>query len=95
MPAVIRLGADDSAGHCFSPRPPDSASPNVFSNNIPQVRLSDHYPTHCCGPACHDGNASQGSPNVFVNNLPIHRAGDAISCGDTAANGSPNVFANS
>lgn len=102
MPATIRTNIDNSAGHCFSPRPPDEGSPNVFINDKSGVsgityastRVGDHYPTHCCGDPCHDGNASGGSPDVFVNNKAIHRNGDAIDCGDTAANGSPDVFAN-
>jgi uncharacterized Zn-binding protein involved in type VI secretion len=94
MPAIIRLGIDNSAGHCFGPRPTDTASPNVFVNGIAANRVTDHYPTHSCPPASHDGNASEGSPNVFINGLSAHRVGDAISCGDTAANGSPNVFVN-
>ena len=94
MPAAIRKGVDASRGHCFFPRPPDQGSNNVKTNNIPQVRVGDHYPIHVCGLAFHDGNASQGSPNVKVNNKKLHRQGDAISCGDTAANGSSNVHAN-
>lgn len=94
MPAITRLGVDPSAGHCFPPRPLDSASPNVFCNGIAVTRIGDHYPVHCCGIPCHDGVASQGSPNVFANGIPVHRIGDAVSCGDTSANGSPNVFAN-
>ena len=89
------MGADKSCGHCFYPRAADQGSPNVQTNNIPQVRVGDHYPVHVCGLAFHDGNASQGSPNVQVNFQPIHRNGDAISCGDTACNGSGNVRANS
>ena len=94
MPAAIRKGVDKSRGHCFFPRPPDQGSNNVKTNNIPQVRVGDHYPIHVCGLAMHDGNASKGSPNVKVNNKKLHRQGDAISCGDTAANGSSNVHAN-
>jgi len=94
MPACVRLG-DASTGHgCWPSRGNDSASPNVFYNNIPAHRVSDHWPTHCCGPDCHDGAQSSGSPNVFVNNLAQARIGDAISCGDANAVGSPNVFAN-
>ena len=94
MPLTIRRDVDFSAGHCFEPRPADQGSPDVIVNNIPVVRLTDHYPKHCCGPVCHDGNASEGSPDVFANNLAVHRNGDAISCGDTAANGSPDVITN-
>jgi uncharacterized Zn-binding protein involved in type VI secretion len=95
MPAVTRIDVDPSAGHCYSPRELDTGSPDVFTNNLKQTRVTDHYKTHCCGPVCHDGKASEGSPNVFVNNLPIHRIGDAIDCGDKSASGSPDVFANS
>jgi hypothetical protein len=96
MPAVTRIEVDPSAGHCFSPRSLDDAKqPDVFVNNILVSMVTSHYPTHCCGPVCHDGEASEGSPNVFVHNNPIHRIGDAISCGDTSGAGSPDVFANS
>jgi uncharacterized Zn-binding protein involved in type VI secretion len=95
MPAVTRLG-DASAGHCYGSRPPDDAAQgDVFANNILVTIVGAHYPTHCCGPVCHDGAASAGSPTVFIHNQPVHRIGDAISCGDTSAAGSPNVFANS
>ena len=94
MPAAIRKGVDNSQGHCFEPRPADQGSGNVFTNNIMQVRETDHYPTHTCGSESHDGNALDGTaPNVLVNTLKIHVNGDPIDCGDTAANGSPNVFA--
>lgn len=96
MPRVIRKGVDFSQGHCFEPRPADEGSNNVFTNNIMQVRETDHYPTHTCGSDSHDGNALNGTaPNVLVNNLKIHVDGDPIDCGDTAANGSSNVFAGS
>lgn len=95
MPACTRMGVDFSTGHTpFPPRPADQGSPDVFTNFIPQVRVSDHYPKHPKIPV-HDSFASAGSPNVFVNNLPIHRIGDAIDCGDMSGAGSPNVFANS
>jgi uncharacterized Zn-binding protein involved in type VI secretion len=93
MPAAVRL-ADMSAGHCFSPRPNDEASPNVFINGKAAHRVGDHWPTHCCGPVCHDGVMGEGSPNVYVNGKALARVGDAIACGDTTAEGSPNVFAN-
>jgi len=94
MPAITRLGADPSAGHCFPPRPTDSAAQGtVFCNNILATVVGAHYPTHCCGDSCHDGAASAGSGTVFAENKPIHRIGDAISCGDVSASGSSNVFA--
>ncbi len=95
MPAITRLGVDPSAGHCFPPRPTDTAGQgSVYCNNILATVIGAHYPTHCCPPPCHDGVASQGSPNVFYENIPVHRIGDAISCGDISASGSPDVFAN-
>ena len=93
MRRIIRKKVDISTGHCYSPRPCITGSPNVFVNNISATRAGDFYPNHCCGPSCHTGNA-QSSSNVFVNNRPVHRSGDPVSCGDTASNGSPNVFAN-
>jgi len=93
MPAVIRKGVDKSAGHCFSPRPADTGSRDVIINGIGVVRVGDHYPTHICGIAAHDGHASEGSQTVFANGRAVTRIADAISCGDTAAAGSPNVFA--
>ena len=93
MPAAVRLG-DMSAGHCFGARPNDQASPNVFINGKGAHRVGDHWPTHCCGPVCHDGVLAQGSPNVFINGKAQGRIGDQISCGDILAQGSPNVFVN-
>lgn len=93
MPAVTRLG-DDCTGHgCWPPRGNDQASPNVFVNNIAVHRQSDHWPTHCCGPACHDSTLSKGSATVFVNNLQCARIGDPVACGSAIAKGSANVFA--
>ena len=69
------MGIDKSTGHCYTPRPCKNGSENVFINNIPATREGDYYPTHCCGPLCHDGLATSDS-NVFVNNKPIHRSGD-------------------
>lgn len=94
MPKVVRLG-DISLGHgCWPPRPNDSASPDVYANNIKVHRQGDHWAPHCCGPPCHDGNLVRGSLNVFVNNRQIARSGDPVSCGDFANVASPNVFAN-
>jgi uncharacterized Zn-binding protein involved in type VI secretion len=94
MPAITRNGIDPSAGHCFPPRPTDSANQeSVFVNNILGTVVGAHYPTHCCGIPCHDGSASAGSSTVFFENKAVHRIGDAISCGDVSASGSPTVFA--
>lgn len=92
MPAATRLG-DECTGHgCWPPRPNDEASPNVFYNGIPAHRKGDHWPTHCCGPACHDSNCAEGSSNVFVNGKEAARIGDPVACGSAIAQGSPNVF---
>lgn len=92
MPAVVRLG-DMCTGHQgFPPRPSDSASPDVFINNIPAVRVGDHWVPHSAGRSTHDGVQSIGSATVFVNNMPLARVGDEISCGSYNAQGSPNVF---
>lgn len=95
MPHVVRLG-DLCTGHgCWPPRGNCTASPNVLTNNIPQHRLTDKWPPHCC-PAvgCHPGTTVQGSPNVFVNMLAIARQGDAVSCGSRCNQHSPDVIAN-
>ncbi len=93
--AIIRLQTDASTGHgCFPPMLPVTASANVFSNGIAEVRDTDMYGPHCCpNVGCHPGNALPGSGTVFVNGLATHTQGAGISCGDTAAGGSPNVFA--
>ena len=93
MPAVTRL-ADNGTGHgCWPPRGNDQASPNVFVNNIPVHRVTDHWPVHCCGPACHDSNLADGDLTVFANNLSVGRIDDAVACGSKVAEGSTNVFA--
>ena len=93
MPAITRLGVDPSAGHCFNPRPADSAGQgSVFVNGILATVVGAHYPSHKCGKSTHDGNASAGSSSVFFEGKPVHRIGDAISCGDVSASGSQNTF---
>lgn len=90
----IRLGVDACSGACGNvPNVPITASPNVYTNSIPQVRNTDVYAAHPLF-VPHGGRAvSGGSLTVFVNGLRICRNTDAISCGSTAANGSPDVFA--
>lgn len=90
---VVRQ-TDISQGHgCFPPRPCVTGSPNVFYNGLPSQRVTDYYPTHCCGNTCHDGSLLSGSSTVFVNGLAQGRLGDPVSCGDTAGgNCSPNIF---
>lgn len=93
MPAITRVGIDFSAGHCFTPRPPsDGGQTTVFADGILGTVVGASYPTHCCGPVCHPGEASEGSATVFIEGKPVHRIGDAISCGDVSANGSSTVF---
>jgi len=93
MPPVTRLG-DICTGHdCFPPRGNDQASPNVYVNNIPVHRKTDHWPVHCCGGSCHDSNLAAGSSTVFSNFLDLCRIGDPVACGSAVAQGSPNVFA--
>lgn len=48
MPAATRWVVDNSVGHCYFPRPLDSASPDVFANGINLTRIGDHYPDHTC-----------------------------------------------
>lgn len=93
MPAVTRNGIDYSAGHCFPPRPTDTAGQSsVYVNGVLATVVGAHYPSHSCGDSSHDGVASSGSSTVFIENKPVHRIGDNISCGDVSAAGSPNVF---
>lgn len=98
MPASVRKDVDICTGHsCWPPRKPDMGSPNVFCNDHPVVRLTDHWVTHCCTVKpfpCHDSDSATGSPNVFANDLPKCRVGDQIACGSSMATGSPNVFIN-
>jgi uncharacterized Zn-binding protein involved in type VI secretion len=94
MPAITRVGVDNSAGHGFPPRPPDSAGQStVFINSILGTVVGAHYPVHTQGSSSHDGNASSGSSTVFFEGKPVHRIGDDIDCGDVSAAGSRNVFA--
>lgn len=88
MPAAVRLG-DICTGHGpYRPRPCDSASTNVFINNIGSHRVGDHWVVH----GDHDSVQATGAPTVFVNNRAKARVGDQIACGSFNAQGSPNVF---
>ena len=95
MPPCHRKG-DICTGHsCFPPRPSVQGSPNVFTNNIPQHRLTDKWAVHACGPPPgHSSVLCQCSPNVFANTLAVARKGDPVCCGSACATHSPNVFAN-
>lgn len=96
MPAVTRVG-DNNTGHDDCP-PIDLAtgSGNVYVNGRKCGRKSDTYNPHSC-PAHlpHQGTIVSGSSTVFVNGLPIARVGDKVDCPDTTvAEGSDNVYAN-
>lgn len=62
------------------------------SHGEPAARLSDlnTYPKtgHGTNPA------TSGSSDVLINNLPTLRVGDAMACGDTAAEGIGSVLVN-
>lgn len=88
---VARLNDIDSGHGCFSPRPNNAASSNVFVNGRPVHRRGDGWNVHCCK-SCHTGVTSGGSGTVFVNGRPIARVTDAVSCGGVIMTGSANVF---
>lgn len=74
MPAITRVGVDASAGHCFPPRPANSAGQGtIFVNSILATVVGAAYPAHTCGISTHDGAASSGSSTVFIEGKPVHR----------------------
>jgi len=90
MPLATRI-TDVCTGHgCWPSRPSCSGSPDVFTNNLNQMRVTDCYEVHCCG-GCHGGMLAQGSSTVFVNNLQAGRTGDPVDCGSCAMDHSPDV----
>ena len=93
MPAVTRVG-DNNTGHdACPPTALSSASPNVFVNGISVGRVGDPYNPHSCpAHAPHVGNIAAGAPHVFINGKAVGRIGDPVSCGGSVAVGSPNVF---
>ena len=92
MPPVTRLG-DNCTGHgCYPARPSVAGSPTVFANNLPVIRVTDPYDTHCCGPACHGGTLAEGSSTVFAEGLAVGRQGDPIDCGSVVDEHSPDVY---
>ena len=94
MPAVTRVGDNDTGHDACPPRPLATGSPNVFTNSIPTGRVSDSYVPHgCVVHAPHSGIIAAGSSTVYVNSLQIGRIGDPVSCGGSVAVGSGNVFA--
>lgn len=93
MPAVTRVG-DNNTGHdACPPTALSSGSPNVNINGIPAGRVGDPYNPHGC-PAHvpHVGNIVAGAPHVFINGKAAGRIGDPVSCGGSVAAGSSNVF---
>lgn len=96
MPGIVRLG-DIGSGHaCHFPATcAMTASPDVFVNGLPVVRVGDSYGAHgCVGCLAPDHSRNQlvGSPTVFINGRPAARIGDAISCGGVAMTGSLDVI---
>lgn len=92
MPAVTRVG-DNNTGHdACPPTALASGSPNVNVNGIPIGRVGDPYNPHGC-PAHvpHVGNIASGAPHVFINGKAAGRIGDPVTCGGSVAAGSPNV----
>lgn len=93
MPAVTRVG-DNNTGHdACPPTALSSGSPDVFVNGIPAGRVGDSYNPHGC-PAHvpHVGNIAAGAPHVFINGKAAGRIGDPVTCGGSVAVGSSNVF---
>lgn len=84
MASATRM-TDVCTGHgSYPPRPSCSGSPNVLTNGLGQMRVTDCYEAHCHR-SCHGGMLAAGSGSVFINNLPGGRSGDPIDCGGCAA----------
>lgn len=80
MPFTHRL-TDVCTGHpCWPPRPTAAGSPDTFVNGLNQIRCTDPYHEHCCGPSCHGGTSIEGSGIHFTNGLYSTRQGDKLSC---------------
>ncbi|WP_368042992.1 PAAR domain-containing protein [uncultured Megasphaera sp.] len=92
MPAVTRLG-DNNTGHdACQPVALASCSRNVFINGKGAGRLNDTYISHSCSEhSPHVGHIASGSATVFINGRPAARVGDSVSCGGSVAAGSPDV----
>lgn len=94
MPAVCTLTKLSTPDPCGAPpRPPLTASSNVFVENLAVHRQGDQWIPHPCGIVVHGAITTSGSPTIFVNNQPVSRIGDLISCGSTIAEGASTVFA--
>lgn len=103
MPPQGRLGdmsqvPVDSHGCPACPHPCSGpaigGSPDVFTNNLPSLRVDDPgVHAACCGP--NTWTCQQGSATVFINNKAAHRMGDADKhCGGMGKliGGSSNVI---
>ena len=94
IPPATRIG-DADVPHC-SGMVRAEGSPDVFVNNIPWSRQTDHNTPHLLAALIcpvHTAPIAIGSTTVFVNNLGAGRIGDAIAGCTFVAEGSPNVFA--
>ena len=93
MPAVTRVG-DNNTGHDACPGTPLSGgSPNVNINGKAAGRVGDSYVPHGCDiHVPHSGVIASGSATVFINGKSAGRVGDPVSCGGTVAQGSNNVI---
>ena len=93
----VHRRTDLCTGHgCWPPRPVVNQadvghSPDVYVNNLEQVRNTDLYQPHCCG-SCHTGRVADGSESVFTNNLESARQTDPITCGSRCDEHSPDVY---
>lgn len=92
---TVRLGVDMTTGHgCFAPVVAITGSIDVYTDQIPECRVSDAYAIHCCPNAgCHAPMVVVGARITYTNMLPTHRSGDPLSCGDTSSNGSMSTYA--
>lgn len=94
MPAVTRVGDNDTGHDACPPRPLDTGSGDVYVNSNKCGRQSDSYVAHgCIVHPPHTGIIASGSSTVYVNGLQIGRIGDPVSCGGSVAEGSGNVHA--
>jgi len=95
MPAITRLGDNDTGHGCWPPRPSSQASINVYVNGIAIHRQTDARAAHTCPsiPETHSSTLATGSLTVFINGKNCGRIGDSVTCGGFVAKGSGNVFA--
>lgn len=94
MPAVTRVGDNDTGHDACPPRPLDTGSGDVYVNGIKCGRQNDAYVPHgCIVHAPHSGVIASGSSTVYVNRRQVGRIGDPVSCGGSVDVGSSNVYA--